>query len=121
MSRSGVPDGPFQRRAGARYKLQLPVIFHWNDGIEHTSAGFTSDVAMEGALILSRECPPVGSAVRLEVLLPSPEGDNQELRINCSGTVVHTCAKSGVSAFGFCGTFKDEELTFNALQVESDC
>ncbi len=41
-----------------RYKLQLPVIFRWNDGAEQTEGGFTSDVAVDGALILkSRDAP----------------------------------------------------------------
>jgi len=110
MGRTQVLDDTLQRRAAVRYKLRLPVIFHWNDGIEHTSGGFTSEVALNGALIVSRECPPVGSDVRLEVLLPSPEADNEELRIDCSGTVVHTCTRSGYSAFGFHGTFKDEQV-----------
>ena len=52
---------PLQRRTAVRYKLRLPVIFHWNDGFEHTSGGFTSDVSLEGALILSKESPPVGA------------------------------------------------------------
>jgi hypothetical protein len=121
MGRSGVVEGTLQRRTAVRYRLRLPVIFHWNDGVEHTSGGFTGDVAMDGALILSRECPPVGSEVRLEVLFPSPEGDNQELRIGCSGTVVHTSTKSGYSAFGFHGAFKDEQLSLNVLEAEAQC
>jgi hypothetical protein len=42
-----------ERRATVRYKLRLPVIFHWNDGNEHTGGGFTNDVALDGALIFS--------------------------------------------------------------------
>lgn len=116
MGSSAAVDGIFQRRTAVRYKLHLPVIFHWNDGIEHTSGGFTSDVAMDGALVLSKECPPVGSLVRLEVLFPSPAADNGEVRIDCCGTVAHTCTRSGYSAFGFHGAFKDEQLTLNALE-----
>jgi len=104
-----------QRRAAVRYKLRLPVIFHWNDGVEHTSGGFTSDVALDGALILSSDCPPVGSDVRVEVLLPSPEMRNEELRIGSSGKVVHTSGQSGISAFGFHGMFEDEKLTRHVL------
>jgi len=119
MGRSEVVDvtlHTFQRRVALRYRLHLPVIFHWNDGVEHTSGGFTSDVAMDGALILSRECPPVGSQVRLEVLFPSPEADNGEVSIDCSGTVVYISARSGYSAFGFHGRFEDEQLTPNVLE-----
>ena len=60
------------RRSAVRYKLQLPVIFHWNEGGECTGGGFTSDVALDGALINSSTCPPVGTDVLIEVLLLSP-------------------------------------------------
>jgi len=111
-------DRPFRQRAAVRYKLRLPVIFRWNDGVEHTSGGFTSDVAMDGALILSSECPPVGSEVRVEVLLPSPGPENGEFRIGCAGTVVHSSNRSGYSAFGFHGVFHDEQLTRLVLHIE---
>jgi hypothetical protein len=109
----------FQRRTAVRYKLRLPVIFHWNDGVEHTSGGFTSDVALDGALILSRESPPVGSKVRVEILLPSPEKGNEELRIGCSGKVIHSSLRAGYSAFGFHGVFQDDQLTRHVLDFES--
>jgi hypothetical protein len=95
------------------------VIFYWNDGVEHSSGGFTSDVALDGALILSRECPPVGSEVRVEILLPSPEMENEELRIGCSGRVIHSSEKSGYSAFGFHGVFQDDQLARHVLHFES--
>jgi PilZ domain-containing protein len=107
-----------QRRTAVRYKLRLPVIFHWNDGVDHTSGGFTSDVALDGALIVSCDCPPVGSEVRVEVLLPSPEMENEELRIGCSGKVIHALEKSGFSAFGFHGMFQDDQLTRHVLHFD---
>jgi hypothetical protein len=118
MSDEQMPAKSLQRRTAVRYKLRLPVIFHWNDGVEHTSGGFTSDVALDGALILSSECPPVGSQVRIEVLLPSPEMENEELRIGCSGRVIHAWERSGYSAFGFHGMFEDEQLTRHVLHFE---
>lgn len=99
-----------QRRAAVRYKLCLPVIFHWNDGEERTGAGFTSDLALDGALIRSNALPPVGSEVHLEVLFPSPEAENEGLCIGCSGKVVHQLQIAGVSAFGFHGMFQDDQL-----------
>jgi PilZ domain-containing protein len=109
----------FQRRSAARYKLRLPVIFHWNEGIEHTSGGFTCDVALNGALILCRECPPVGSEVRVEILLPSPEMENEEIRISCTGKVIHSSRRMGYSEFGFHGVFQDDQLTRNVLDFEN--
>jgi hypothetical protein len=109
----------FKRRSAARYKLRLPVIFHWNEGTEHTSGGFTCDVALDGALILSRKCPPVGSEVRVEILLPSPEMENEEICISCTGKVVHSSARRGYSEFGFRGLFQDDQLTRHILDFES--
>jgi len=119
MGHAQVSDRQLQRRSTVRYKLRLPVIFHWNDGVEHTSGGFTSDVALDGALILSSDCPPVGSEVRVEVLLPSPDVENEELRIGCSGKVVHSWRRSGYSAFGFHGMFQDDQLTRRVLHFKS--
>ncbi len=109
----------FQRRGAARYKLRLPVIFHWNEGVEHTSGGFTCDVALNGALILSKQCPPVGSEVRVEILLPSPETENEEICISCTGKVVHSSERTGYSEFGFQGVFQDDQLTRHVLAFES--
>jgi hypothetical protein len=104
-----------QRRAAVRYKLRLPVIFHWNDGTEHTEGGFTGDVALDGALIFSSKCPPVGSEVRIEVLLPSPDQRDEDLRIECTGIVTRVVDKSGTHAFGVKGMFDDDHLTRHVL------
>ena len=97
-----------QRRVAMRYALRLPVIFHWNDGVAHTEGGFTSDIALDGVLILSTRCPPAGSEVRIEVLLPSPVGDGEEIRIECVGKVVRV---TGTDSFGVRGVFDDSHLT----------
>ena len=46
--RANVVPFDRNRRTAVRYKLQLPVIFHWNEGGECTGGGFTSDVALDG-------------------------------------------------------------------------
>jgi len=115
-----LPDGTLQRRTAVRYRLRLPAIFHWNDGVEHTSGGFTSDVALDGALIVSSECPPVGTEVRVEVLIPSPDLEGEEVRIGSSGKVIHSWERSGYFAFGFHGNFEDDQLTRHALKFEGD-
>ena len=106
-------EDPMQPRARVRYKLRLPAIFHWNDGTEHTEGGFTNDVALDGALILSSRCPPVGTSVRIEVLLPSPAESGAELRIECIGSVVRVAEQAG--CFGVRGVFDDEHLTLHVL------
>jgi hypothetical protein len=110
-----VLERGLQRRAAVRYKLRLPVIFHWNDGAEHTAGGFTSDVALDGALILSSKCPAVGSNVRIEVLIPSPDRSGEELRIECMGRVTRVVTQHGCNAFGVQGMFDDDHLTRHVM------
>jgi hypothetical protein len=103
---------PPDRRAAARYKLRLPVIFHWNDdGTDRTEGGFTCEVAVDGALIFSSRCPPVGADVRIEVLVPSPDQSPEELRIECIGKVMRVWEQPGAAYFGVHGRFDDSQLT----------
>ena len=95
----------------ARYKLRLPVIFHWTDGMPQTDGGFTRDVSLDGAFITSSRCPPVGSDIRIEILFPSPEGPGGELRIECLGKVTRVEEDFGCSGFGVRGKFDDDHLT----------
>jgi hypothetical protein len=106
-----ILDMGLHRRTSMRYKLRLPVIFHWIDEREHTEGGFTSDVALDGALIISSRCPPVGAPVRIEVLLPAPNHSGEEIRIECLGTVTRAVGHSGSCAFGVHGFFSDDQLT----------
>jgi hypothetical protein len=100
-----------QRRTAVRYKLRLPVIFNWNDGTEHAGGGFTSDVSLDGVLIISSKCPPSGSSIRLEILLPSPDYSGEELKIECTGEVTRVDERAGHVAFGVRCLFDDEHLT----------
>jgi hypothetical protein len=100
-----------QRRAAVRYRLRLPVIFHWYDGGEHTEGGFTTDVALDGAFIRSKRYPPAGSEVRIEVLIPSPYSAGDEVRIHCTGKVARVVNHGGLSGFAVVGDFDDDDLT----------
>jgi hypothetical protein len=100
-----------QRRAAARYKLRLPVIFHWFESGERTEGGFTSDVALDGVFIRSKKLPPAGAEIRIEVLIPSPCDPADEMRIHCTGKVTRIVNQSGYSGFGVVGDFDDEDLT----------
>ena len=104
-----------QRRTAVRYKLRLPVIFHWNNGGEHTEGGFTSDVALDGAFIRSKRTPPTGSEVRIEVLIPSPYESGDEVRIHCIGKVTRVVDHDGFAGFGVVGDFDDDDITQQVL------
>jgi hypothetical protein len=111
MALVSVIERGLQRRSAVRYRLRLPVIFHWNDGIDHTEGGFTADIALDGAFILSTKAPPVGKEVRIEVLLPSPDNSRSELRIECVGKVIRVVDEYGCTGFGVKGMFDDDHLT----------
>jgi hypothetical protein len=104
-----------ERRSAVRYKLKLPVIFYWNDGTSHTDGGCTCDLALNGALIRSASCPPIGSEVRIEVLLPSPDSNSEELRIHCVGKVTRVTRKGSFATFEVEGDFDDDHITCQAF------
>ena len=108
-----VPEFGRNQRSAVRYKLQLPVIFHWNEDGEHTEGGFTSDVALDGALINSSKCPPVGSDVWIEILILSPVRGGQEMRIQCDGIVTRVVSHEGGMSFAVRGDFDDDHLNPN--------
>jgi len=98
-----------------RYRLHLPVIFHWTDESEHTDGGFTCDVALDGALIRSKRCPPIGSDVHIEVLVPSPNRVDEEVRVQCTGKVTRVVVEEDTSCFGVVGGFDDEHIGCHAI------
>jgi len=100
-----------RRREAVRYRLQLPAVFTWNDGTEHMGAGLTSDVSLNGASILSTICPPVGTDVRIDILLPSPDHSGEGLKIECIARVARLLTEPGFTAFCVHGTFDDDHLT----------
>lgn len=106
-----VLERKVRHRAAAKYRLRLPAIFHWDDGSEHTECGFTNEVSVDGALIVCSKCPPIGSNVRVEVLLPSPDSDAGDIRIECKGKVICIQDHVACSTFGVQGIFSDDELT----------
>lgn len=113
------PEHIVQRRSAVRYKLRLPVIFHWNEAAERTAGGFTVDVALDGALIRSSVCPPIGAEVKIEVLLPAPDLSGEELRIECTGKVTRVVDAQGMKAFGVYGFFDDDHLTRHIVALKA--
>jgi hypothetical protein len=100
-----------KRRPAVRYKLQLPVIFHWNDeGVEHAEGGFTREVALDGALIQSAVSPPAGAKVQVEVLLMTAGQSSLGVCAHCSGFVTQVTEMNGVMTFGVEGVFADDNL-----------
>jgi hypothetical protein len=72
---------------------------------------------VDGALIFSSRCPPVGADVRIEILVPSPDNSAEEIRVECTGKVMRVWEQLGSTYFGVYGFFNDDQLT---RQVISD-
>ena len=106
-----IADRRVNRRSAVRFQLHLPVVFYWDDGQQRTAAGFTSNVALDGALIQSAICPPVGCDVRIEVLIPSPDQSGEQFRIECSGKVTRANCSGTSNYFGVRGVFDDGQIT----------
>jgi hypothetical protein len=113
MARSPVLELTKQRRSAVRYKLRLPVIFHWTEETDQTYGGFTSDISVEGALILSSHCPPIGADVRVEILIPAPDSSTEGIRIDFVGMVTRVSTQP--PTFGVTGRFDDSEWFPEAL------
>ena len=109
--RSQIVTLKLQRRDAVRYKLRLPVIFHWKEDCERTEGGFTCDVALDGALIRSPRCPPIGTDVQIEVLLPTPDRSGDDVKIDCIGMVIRISNQGGLTCFGVQGNFDDDHIT----------
>lgn len=93
-----------------RYALRLPVIFHWGEQMNNVEGGFTKDIGRDEAFVLSGNCPPIGTHVRMEVLVPSPDSLPGAIRIECSGKVTHVVREDGYCGFLFHGRFYDGRI-----------
>ncbi len=79
-----------ERRRYRRLSLHVPVEFEWHDaaGIQQRGQGFSKDMSASGMLLLCPSGPPPGTELRVEVELPSPDGDKAGWRITAAGSVV---------------------------------
>jgi hypothetical protein len=110
MCHDPISERLIERRNAARYRLRLPVTFHWGDVGRRTEKGFTSDVGLTGALFQSRRCPPVGTVVLVELLIPLSDRNGSELRVGCIATVTRVAQTPERGVFGIQGRFEDEQI-----------
>jgi hypothetical protein len=67
------------------------MLFSWTTRETHQQgAGFTRDIGVDGAFVFAQLCPPAGTQIKVELVLPVPEDPRRELRLRCTGTVVRT-------------------------------
>jgi hypothetical protein len=60
-----------ERRKSHRYRLQVPVLFRWGQGVEYTEAGFTRDVSVKGLFVNSTATPPLNTRLQCQILMPA--------------------------------------------------
>src|SRR5271169_4069138 len=91
------------RRNASRHAVQAPVIFSWIEkGQQKTSDGWTRDINVAGAYILTSHCPPEGSRTSLEIVLPPLGKEGQILKIHMDAHVLRVeTAEAGRGSGGF--------------------
>ncbi|HEX8817032.1 MAG TPA: hypothetical protein VF753_16165 [Terriglobales bacterium] len=100
-----------ERRELARFVVRCPTIFEWTDdqGVAHAGAGFTRDISGGSVFVQSASCPPAGTRLRIEVMLPAGQPAERGLKLSSSALVVRIVdigeAKgfAALSKFAFAG------------------
>lgn len=107
-------DGPWiERRARNRFRLVLPVVFHWNDGTERSGVGYCRNIGLGGLFIVASSSPPVDTELRIDVVVPAFDPEPKEILFHHTGQVVRIHAEEDLFAFAVAGQFEDD----NALQA----
>ena len=74
--------------------LRVPVgtraVFTWGsqEGAEKRGKGVTRDISAGGIYLYTKTPPPVGSSIKLDMLLPKVRGAMEALRMKVMGRVV---------------------------------
>lgn len=100
--------GSIERRASRRFALTLPVLFRWADSMEHYDVGQGANVGVGGMFIFTAKCPPVGTQVEIEFVVPAFDRVSRELRLRCVGQVSRVEACYQVAGFAVMGRIEGE-------------
>jgi hypothetical protein len=113
-----------EMRKEIRYRLDSQALFSWAS-VEHRrlqGEGITRDLSVLGAYILSAACPPLQTAIQMEITLPSLSGMRTAIRIKGMARVVRVeHSAGGVGENGF-AVVRDklEQWDLSASADESD-
>ena len=65
-----------ERRNAVRYRLRVPAVFRWeNEGVSSHNEALTRDISVKGAYLLSNECPPLRSNVKVDIIVSASAGN----------------------------------------------
>jgi hypothetical protein len=113
-------DTPWiERRARNRFRLVLPVVFHWNDGTERSGVGYCRNIGLGGLLIIASSCPPVDTELRIDVVVPAFDPEPKEILFHHTGQVVRINAEEDLFAFAVAGQFKDDNALHARLKART--
>jgi hypothetical protein len=82
LARRSPGSEPMDRRQHDRYELQANARFSWKDtgGARWRGRGLTRDISEAGVFVVTRDAPPSGTPVRLEVQACSAAGSGVLVR-----------------------------------------
>jgi len=91
-----------------RFPLEGHVVFWWWDeeGSYRKTDGWSRDMSVQGAYVLAADCPPVGAAVGLTVVIPSSARVTRVPRLELAGRVLRierTPSDAGSCGFAVLG------------------
>lgn len=77
-------------RKFARHPLRVPVIFSWTDrqGLHQQAEGYTRDISPAGMFLFAPTCPPPGTPVGLDAVLPPFCDNGPSWQMKAQGHVV---------------------------------
>ena len=87
-----------ERRQSERFNLGVPLTVRWTDGSgPHHARAVTQDVSSGGMYFCLPEAIPDGTAVEIELTLPTQVTLATPLRVRCSGRIQRCVLKEGES------------------------
>ena len=92
-----------QLRKHNRYRLEVPVIFSWEDAekIRQQDVGLTRDISLIGAYVFTSSPPPLEANLKLKAFLPPVRSAAQLLQLHGQGRVVRVEPSRGEYRAGF--------------------
>ena len=103
-------DHSIDRRAFCRFRFLVPVLFRWADSVEHYDVGRSGNVGMGGMFIFTSKCPPVGTQVEMEFVIPAFDHITRQVRFLCKGQVTRVETCYGVAGFAVAGSIEGGQL-----------
>jgi hypothetical protein len=121
-STSRRPSLPMELRKEIRYRLGAPAVFSW-EGAHHRrlqAEGFTRDISVQGAFILTGTTPPADCRIQVDLLLPPLTGMKAVMRISGKARVIRVEHQSGeIGSNGF-AVVTDELSQWSLMTIHSE-